>query len=108
MAKTRKQIDSEKLERYLEKGDFASAKKIISNFIDQDLDPAEKGRIYTETLAAYLELTNKVNQEYLNQIKETTAALKDIREHEKQDGDTIRKMEIEESLKHPDHDDDDL
>ncbi|HEY1037092.1 MAG TPA: hypothetical protein VGE62_00755 [Candidatus Paceibacterota bacterium] len=78
MTKQLKNIDGELLRSSIAKSDFKTAKKLIDKFLDQEPTKADKGEVYVETIALYMDLVNSMNDSYIKQLKSMTETLKTI------------------------------
>ncbi len=98
MTTTLTQFNTVELEALLEKHDFVGAKKIIDEVIDQDLTKEEKGAAYVKLATIYLNMTNKINAQYIQQLDNALALSKKLKLSEKGFEKTIKTEEIKQQL----------
>lgn len=98
MTKGLKPIDEKKLEEAIEKHDFATAKKLISSFLDQEPSKEDKGKVYVDTVSIYIQMINHMNDSYLEQLKRTTEALEQIDAGETEIDDALKLISVKKKL----------
>ncbi|MBU3668954.1 MAG: hypothetical protein FGM57_03225 [Candidatus Taylorbacteria bacterium] len=72
--------------------------KAIDKALSQKLTSAEKGKIYTESLMAYLAIKNEVDKAYLESLESGMRSLSELMSEEKKEGDEIEKNVIRQKL----------
>lgn len=91
-------IDTVQIQHLIEEKNFVEAKKIIDAVIDQKLSPAEKGEIYVKIASIYLEITNKLNRQYIEELDNTIDLLKQVNNSEKSSGEELKLAEVKQNL----------
>jgi Skp family chaperone for outer membrane proteins len=77
------------IEQLLNDGKLEEAFDVLKKELDKPLSPKDTGRIYTELMSAYLEVSNNINKEHEKELREISQVLRDIKSKEdelKRDG----------------------
>ena len=87
-------FDIQEIEKLITAKDFAGAKKMLDDAVDQKLTQEEKGEIYTKIAGAYLQASHAANQEYIEKLDETIGLLEDVHKAEKKGNEKLKLMEV--------------
>jgi flagellin-specific chaperone FliS len=71
-------LEMKKLEQLIKEQRFEEAKAILDAFFAKEWTKEEKGEMYVQLMMMYMQITNRLNEEYLQTLDETIATIKEI------------------------------
>ncbi len=78
------QMDIKKIEDLISSGNYVEAKKLIEGAFSKQMEDSEKGALYTNLASLYLDVTNSIEDKYIESLKNTAELLERINESESQ------------------------
>lgn len=93
-------FDPQVLTELIEQKKFVEAKKIIDDVLSEPLTSEQKGEIYVKVASLYLDISNRINKEYLDELNTAVDLLKQTSKDQKGSEEKIKIAEIKENLKH--------
>jgi hypothetical protein len=81
-------LNVEQLEKLLAEGKQEEVKKLLQNYLSQDLSEADKGSTYLNLASIYMQVMNKFNKRYLDALNSAIEAVKSINKEGQEINDT--------------------
>jgi hypothetical protein len=89
----------EKLEQLIQDRNMEEAKKMVGEYLSQELSPTERAEAYTTIAQIYLRTSNSLDEKYLENSEQMVDALEDLQTMESGLKDQIDLSETRKSLK---------
>ncbi|HEV7702353.1 MAG TPA: hypothetical protein VGO63_02840 [Candidatus Paceibacterota bacterium] len=75
--------DIKKIELLLEKGDYNSVRQIVEKMVEKNLTDEERGEGLAAIASVYLDISNAINENYVDALREAIEGMKKINQAEK-------------------------
>ncbi len=92
------EIDTEKLESLLAENKSEEAKALLEAYFKQPLTDEEKGALYTYYAQVYLEVTKKIQEEYIESLRQIVSDLESLDAYSKGMSDKIQLGQVRAEL----------
>ena len=96
--KNKKAIDENELREAIESRDEKKIRALIDSFTKQKTEKKDRGEMLTDDMMAYMQLTNEMNTQYLEQLNSTLEALKAVDLGEKEIDDNLKITAVRKKL----------
>ncbi|MEK7463844.1 MAG: hypothetical protein AAB610_01845 [Patescibacteria group bacterium] len=87
------------LEKLLAEKNTSGAKALLKELLAEKMTSEERGEALVNIAALYLDITNSINKQYAEALKEAFVALKEVGNQEVAQGDAEKLKKIREELK---------
>ncbi len=91
--------DISKLKTLIEAGDTEGAKVLLASFLGGKLSATERGEIYAKMISAGLEVQNKIDTAYLEQLRDIVASVKAVDTSEAKTTETLNLAKVRANLR---------
>lgn len=87
------------LEKLLAEKNTSGAKTLLKELLAEKMTGEERGEVLVNIAALYLDITNSINKQYVEALKDAFIALKEVENQEVAQGDAEKLKKIREELK---------
>jgi len=91
-------IDPKQIETLLAEKKYDEVRKIITDAVKEDIPGEEKGAILVGFASAYMTISNAINEQYRDALKEAIAGMEMINKAESETIDQIKLDEVKNNL----------
>jgi hypothetical protein len=91
-------IDIKKLEEYLIQKNYEEAGKMIQTMVKEKLSAEEKGDVMVGIISAYIEISNMIDERYLEALDDAIESLKKLNKAETKIKESIKIKELNDRL----------
>jgi hypothetical protein len=91
-------MDTQNIEKLLAEKNYDAVRKIIEDAVSQKLTTREKGAALTAFASIYMEISNAINEEYIQALDEVIAEMKQVKAMEIKFGDNVKLAEVRSKL----------